>query len=277
MRLQRLTARRRRGRPPLALATVRQRLPRRSQRAQPRVRGASSAPTLQLALRSRSSSWAPCSFLAWRRARASPRSTRRRCASTRAGLRLPSAADAASPGNMELDGGALQFRAGGARAVAAAAAEAEARRLSAATGNVHEAVSVVTIDGTESQSGIQSLLPASVPDLPDWQRTRGWMDHWQSPSRALAACSCMHVLSLSARATRRPRRVVVRVDAAMHGRCLLSALHASVRCQCITSGGDRCHHVRAVGHFSHGIAWQWGAWATAAMAVRGVGQSRREG
>ena len=37
-------------------------------------------------------------------------------------LRLPSAADAASPDNMELDGGALQFRAGGARAVAAAAA-----------------------------------------------------------------------------------------------------------------------------------------------------------
>ena len=90
MRLQRLTAaRRRRGRPPLPVATVRQRLPWRSQRAQPRVRGASSVPTLQLALRSRSSSWAPCSFLAWRRARASPRSTRRRCASTRAsGVRL---------------------------------------------------------------------------------------------------------------------------------------------------------------------------------------------
>ena len=51
------------------------------------------------------------------------------------GLRLPSAADASSPDNMELDGGALQFRAGGAHAVAAAAAEAEARRLSAATGS----------------------------------------------------------------------------------------------------------------------------------------------
>jgi len=105
------------------------------------------------------------------------------------GLRLPSAADAASPGNMELDGGALQFRAGGARAVAAAAAEAEARRLSAATGDVHAAVSVVTIDGTESQSGIQSLLPASVPDPPDWQRTRGWMNQ----SRALAASAAFTV------------------------------------------------------------------------------------
>ena len=101
------------------------------------------------------------------------------------GLRLPSAADAASSsGTMELDGGALQFRAGGARAVAAAAAEAEARRLSAATGAVHEAVSVVT-DGTESQSGIQSLLPAPGLDLPDWQRTRGWMNQ----SRALAAAA----------------------------------------------------------------------------------------
>ena len=120
------------------------------------------------------------------------------------GLRLPtgSAADAASPDNMELDGGVLQFRAGGARAVAAAAAEAEARRLSAATGDVHEAVSVVTIDGTESQSGIQSLLPASVPDLPDWQRTvpRGWMNQ----SRALAAVQ-LHLLSLSARARTRLR------------------------------------------------------------------------
>jgi hypothetical protein len=57
------------------------------------------------------------------------------------GLRLPTgsaAAAASTGGNMELDGGALQFRAGGARAVAAAAAEADARRLSDATGDVHD-------------------------------------------------------------------------------------------------------------------------------------------
>ena len=132
------------------------------------------------------------------------------------GLRLPSAADAASPDNMELDGGVLQFRAGGARAVAAAAAEAEARRLSAATGDAHEAVSVVAIDGTESQSGIQSLLPpASVPDLPDWQRTRGWMDQ----SRALAAAAFTVAFGAGENAAARAA-----VDAAMHGRCLLSAL-----------------------------------------------------
>ena len=138
------------------------------------------------------------------------------------GLRLPSAADAASPENMELDGGALQFRAGGARAVAAAAAEAEARRLSAATGAVHEAVSVVT-DGTESQSGIQSLLPApaSVSDLPDWQRTaHAWLDESVSCSR----CSCIYC-----RFRRGRERGCARcsaVDAAMHGRCLLGVLLA---------------------------------------------------
>ena len=132
------------------------------------------------------------------------------------GLRLPSAADAASPGSMELDGGALQFRAGGARAVAAAAAEAEARRLSAVTWYVHEAVSVVT-DGTESQSGIQSLLPALVPDLPDWQRTRGWMNQ----SRALAAATFTVAFGAGENAAARAA-----VDAAMHGRCLLGVLLA---------------------------------------------------
>jgi hypothetical protein len=120
------------------------------------------------------------------------------------GLRLPTgsaAAAASTGGNMELDGGALQFRAGGARAVAAAAAEADARRLSDATGDVHdsEAVSVVT-NGTESQSRIQSLLPASVPDLPEWQRTRGWMDQ----SHALAAAA-LNLLSHSARGRTRLR------------------------------------------------------------------------
>ena len=149
------------------------------------------------------------------------------------GLRLPtgSAADAASPCNMELDGGVLQFRAGGARAVAAAAAEAEARRLSAATGDVHEAVSVVAINGTESQSGIQSLLPASVPDLPDWQRTRGWMDQ----SRALAAAAFTVAFGAGENAAARAA-----VDAAMHGRCLLSALPLVVMGHTVS--------LRAVGH-----------------------------
>jgi hypothetical protein len=138
------------------------------------------------------------------------------------GLRLPSAKDAASPGNMELDAGALQFRAGGARAVAAAAAEADARRLSDATGGVHdsesEAVSVVIVtNGTESQSRIQSLLPASVPDLPEWQRTSGWMDQ----SRALAAAAFTVAFGAGENAAARAA-----VDAAMHGRCLLGVLLA---------------------------------------------------
>ena len=136
------------------------------------------------------------------------------------GLRLPAAtgsaaAAASTGGNMELDGGALQLRAGGARAVAAAAAEADARRLSDATGDVHdsEAVSVVT-NGTESQSRIQSLLPASVPDLPEWQRTRGWMDQ----SRALAAAAFTVAFGAEENAAAR-RGAAVDSDAAMHGRC----------------------------------------------------------